>query len=493
MISPSHETAWPVILEAVKKVRDRRSVHVKVWYSFKYGESIPWVIRHGFKKAAAELAGMVTQLFDRTYSPARFKLSLTTRVKKGLEKEPSEPLGTEYSLEPGSVAALAGIGDIRVSYRALDGGGRTLAEAYFPEGDLNVLGNQGGDMVFDKAENWGFDHKLKSNETSAMYVALHELMHAFGMPHENIAQYRAVLAPFYNYGTSLKKLFTGRLLHQSQEALTMHGFLMGPDEALVLSNSGQVYHLDTRLYKSMQPMDGKQSCRSVSLSPSSAVYAVSDRGYLMRLVSDRWYTLGKKRNDWVKVVAGARLVVLDKKGRLWTRLNQTSKQPFGTRTARFRRRTPPIRDMDVSSGATPLKQNQIAIWVVSKRARSYMGLMSWNSAGPIRWFGTGKLPGKYNMVQVSVGWLGRLVFALDSKGRVWRRTHVTFTYRKGRRWVPVSSSPLMRHIHVSSKGDLFAVGKDSTLYIRDKITARSPGGKLWLVTDTTAVSKFCCS
>ncbi len=75
-------------------------------------------------------------------------------------------------------------GDIRLAMRNIDGGGGTLGYTFFPTN---------GDMVLDRAENWGSatnSHRFMRN------IIMHELGHSIGMPHVCSNNTGQLLEPF---------------------------------------------------------------------------------------------------------------------------------------------------------------------------------------------------------------------------------------------------------------------------------------------------------
>ncbi|GJM22429.1 MAG: hypothetical protein DHS20C15_23440 [Planctomycetota bacterium] len=79
-------------------------------------------------------------------------------------------------------------GDIRIGMRSLDGGGGTLAFAFFPGS------GGGGNMVFDTAESWNGsqDDRLLRN------TLFHELGHSFGINHVCPTNGTKLMEPFLN-------------------------------------------------------------------------------------------------------------------------------------------------------------------------------------------------------------------------------------------------------------------------------------------------------
>jgi len=89
-----------------------------------------------------------------------------------------------------SSSGNANRGDIRIGMRNLDGGGGTLAFAFFPGG------GGGGNMVMDTAEGWNGsqDDRLLRN------TLFHELGHTFGIEHVCPTNGTKLMEPFLNLG-----------------------------------------------------------------------------------------------------------------------------------------------------------------------------------------------------------------------------------------------------------------------------------------------------
>ena len=86
--------------------------------------------------------------------------------------------------------------------KSIDGGGGTLAQAYFPS-DVN-RGRLAGDVEFDSAEKWEVGNSLGSAAFDLVLVAAHEIGHALGLDHSNNPS--AVLYPSVSPAQSFKGL-----------------------------------------------------------------------------------------------------------------------------------------------------------------------------------------------------------------------------------------------------------------------------------------------
>ena len=78
------------------------------------------------------------------------------------------------------------VGDLRFGMHGIDGNLNAVAHAYNPGGVLGSVGNVGGDLHFDSAENWRLDQNPISaspNAFSVKYVAAHEIGHILGIGH----------------------------------------------------------------------------------------------------------------------------------------------------------------------------------------------------------------------------------------------------------------------------------------------------------------------
>ena len=72
---------------------------------------------------------------------------------------------------------------IDFSFEQIDGSGRVLARAYFPD-DVN-RNPIAGDVEFDIAENWEIGNARGSAAFDLLYVAVHEVGHALGLGHDD--------------------------------------------------------------------------------------------------------------------------------------------------------------------------------------------------------------------------------------------------------------------------------------------------------------------
>lgn len=76
---------------------------------------------------------------------------------------------------------------------SFDGPGHTLAHAFFPP-PINPSPGIAGDLHFDESETWGSGHG--GGMIDLLSVAIHELGHALGLSHSNVAS--AIMFPTYN-------------------------------------------------------------------------------------------------------------------------------------------------------------------------------------------------------------------------------------------------------------------------------------------------------
>ncbi len=91
---------------------------------------------------------------------------------------------------------------IDISFTNIDGAGRTLAQAYFPD-DVNPA-RIAGDIQFDISEAWEVGNSLASRAFDLVYVAVHEIGHSLGLDHTGAAG--SVLAPSVSPNQSFTSL-----------------------------------------------------------------------------------------------------------------------------------------------------------------------------------------------------------------------------------------------------------------------------------------------
>ncbi len=92
------------------------------------------------------------------------------------------------------------VGDIRIGGHGIDGVGEQLAHAFFPPSAKDAESGS-GDLHFDAAENWGCEPGVDAEGRQVVdigLVALHEVGHAIGLNHVQIANALAVMNPTYN-------------------------------------------------------------------------------------------------------------------------------------------------------------------------------------------------------------------------------------------------------------------------------------------------------
>ncbi|WP_372726233.1 matrixin family metalloprotease, partial [Novipirellula sp.] len=81
---------------------------------------------------------------------------------------------------------------IDISFANIDGGGGTLAQAYFPD-DVNPA-RIAGDVQFDISEIWEVGNSLGNQAFDLVWVAAHEIGHSLGLDH--LADLGSVLQPY---------------------------------------------------------------------------------------------------------------------------------------------------------------------------------------------------------------------------------------------------------------------------------------------------------
>jgi hypothetical protein len=89
-----------------------------------------------------------------------------------------------------------------LTFRRIDGAGRTLAQGYFPD-DVNPA-RIAGDVQFDSSERWEVGNALGSQAFDLVQTAVHEIGHALGLDHSNVAG--SVMAPTVSPNQSFSSL-----------------------------------------------------------------------------------------------------------------------------------------------------------------------------------------------------------------------------------------------------------------------------------------------
>jgi Matrixin len=89
-----------------------------------------------------------------------------------------------------------------LTFRRIDGAGRTLAQGYFPA-DVNPA-RIAGDVQFDSSERWEVGNALGGAAFDLVSTAVHEIGHALGLDHTNVAG--AVMAATISPNQSFSRL-----------------------------------------------------------------------------------------------------------------------------------------------------------------------------------------------------------------------------------------------------------------------------------------------
>ena len=175
---------------------------------------------------------------------------------------------------------------------------------------------------------------------------------------------------------------------------------------------------------------------------------------------------------FAKVSAGARALALDIHGRVWG-VDSSFKRMHDNGQA--------LHAVSVAGGSVPLKNTPrgpvAAVWAIGKNGSVWTGTVPLYGT----YLALRKIKAPTRFVDIGVGFLGRVVFAVDHRGDIWRRTHITFDLLEGKKWTMLSTPSPMRSIHVSCKGILFAISKTGRLYIRGGLSAWNLSGSFWQV------------
>ncbi len=93
---------------------------------------------------------------------------------------------------------------IDISFTNIDGSGRTLAQAYFPD-DVNPA-RIAGDIQFDSSEIWEVGNSRGNRAFDLVWVAAHEIGHSLGLDH--LPEFGSVLQAFVSPNQSFAGLST---------------------------------------------------------------------------------------------------------------------------------------------------------------------------------------------------------------------------------------------------------------------------------------------
>ena len=475
MIAQDSSTAWPTIIRSVKKGKN-----VTIYYSF-FG-NVPWVIRHGVAQAAEYLSYFLTTLLSGTYSDRVVKIRILPKRVGGIELPGAPSLDDTYEMGPGTLADSTGVGDIRINARNVDGSGSTLAEAYFPAGVLNRVGNFGGDITFDTSEKWGFDHKLKPAEYSVLYVALHEMLHAIGMDHSAENTKQSILIPYVNPGYSFRDNYQGKsaLLHDSNEALTTHGFLLGNEWGVVVQDSilrgVHVNKLSTTYRLPFNPHNSR--VKSASITAAGALFIVNASGKLLTRTGLAGFKHLVSKQSFTHVSAGARVLAINSVGEVVDAISG----------ATMRGPLPNVVRVSISAGRLPLvgaRGRLATVWTVHANGLVMSGTVPMTG----RSMTMRPVGGPSNFIDIGVGFMGRMVVAVDVQGRVWRRMHTSFhAHTHGRQWKHIKAPVPIRCVFVSAKGDVYVVSRSGRLFRRTGIQTQNMNGTGWKISSLKRVS-----
>ncbi len=110
---------------------------------------------------------------------------------------------------------------IDIEFTNIDGGGGTLAQAYFPD-DVNP-DRIAGDIQFDSSDIWEVGNSLGNQAFDLVWVAAHEIGHSLGLDH--LADVGSVLQPF----VSPNQQFRGLDASDISEALGLYAAAVAGD------------------------------------------------------------------------------------------------------------------------------------------------------------------------------------------------------------------------------------------------------------------------
>ena len=132
------------------------------------------------------------------------------------------------------------LGDIRIAMHSIDGPLGVIAHAYQPGGIIGVSGNYGGDVHFDRSEDWRKDGQTDPGGFSIKYVAAHELGHVFGVGHD--AESSSVMYASAGTSTNFADKFPNglkRSTHEREAIENVYGDGWGYQKRTVEKESSQ--------------------------------------------------------------------------------------------------------------------------------------------------------------------------------------------------------------------------------------------------------------
>ena len=329
-------------------------------------------------------------------------------------------------------------------------------------------GRKKNHIAFDVTQKWGFDHRLKANEISSTWIAFHELLHVIGLPHALGSCRKSVLTPHVENGSSFATNFRGKdaLLNESQESLSVHGFLLGNEWGVVVRKNRRILRLNLNNFATTHELSCNRKNIPVlqaSISPSGKLFVVDARNRLLTR-SRNGFKLLSGRKKFQSVCGGRVVLGIEKGGKVWDIANMKRMRDYGKMKAVF-----------VAGGCSPYDKKNVSAWALKQDGKVMAGKVCLKGTS----WSLGKIPRSPSLVSISIGFLGRIVFGVCKNGHVWRRTRISFRNLKGSGWKRILAPVKMKSVHVSCKGDVYVVSRKGQVYIRTGISIEQMSGKRW--------------
>ena len=434
-----------------------------------------------FLFAGQVIANLFIAMFSNTYSANTMTFTMPNRQNDQMALEtgtsvPSSVYAAEYVMTTGD-PSIDNVGDFRTAWVAIDNPSGTLAFCYSPGGTAGLLGDVGSDSRYDYSELWREDSAPISNTLSLGYVAVHELLHGYGLGHDNAAN--SVMRAYTSSSDSITTDFPNGLVDSDQYFTVLAAYAGVPNIVATNFNS-QILRLSGVTIDSPKPTDSNQisgSLLSLGVAASGYLFGINSANkvyFRSGITTGTPYGTGFQLLDGslYQLSTGAIIMAVTVAKAPCYRAGVTPSLPQGTAWVNFG-------DISCNSIAcAPAAFNgYISVYAVNALKQAYFrsGVTFANPAGTA-WI----LLNGSSIKQVVTSWFGRMTFCLNTSGSVYLRTGVTNALKQGSGWSKIASTaPPMRFIALSATNEFYGVGTDKKLYYRMGCTSLALGGTSW--------------